>query len=78
MNEKDSFESSSDSESQKNYKQIEKKSDFKLPCDMKSFWKSINEKFFTFKEFCDPYEINHRILSQSKYGKINFSKTKFN
>jgi hypothetical protein len=70
MNELDNFDYSLESENEKSNSHSRDKSDFKLPCDMKSFWKSIDEKFFTFKEFFDPCEINHKIHSFSKYGKI--------
>lgn len=68
MNEKDNFEYSSDSENEKIKENTREKSEVKLPLDMKSFWKTIDEKFFTFKEFCSPYEFNYKINSLSKYG----------
>jgi hypothetical protein len=51
----------------------EEKVDLKLPFDMKSFWKNINEKYF---RKCDQFsqnEVNHLVHSYSKYGKSPFN-----
>jgi len=75
MNEIDTLVYPPDSENEKNNSNTFDKFDFKMPCDMKSFWKTIDEKFFTIKEFWDAYEINYKIHSFSKYGIIkNYEK----
>ena len=72
MNERDKTEYFSDSENEKNNNSARERSDYKLPCDMKTFWKMMEEKFFTFKDQCDPGEILQKIISLSKYGKIKY------
>lgn len=70
MNERDKIEYFSDTENEKNNNLPKEKSDYKLPYDMKTFWKTIEEKFFTFKYQNNPGEILQKIISLSKYGNL--------
>jgi hypothetical protein len=69
--ERDKNEYFSDTEKGKNNNldSNREKSDYKLPYDMKTFWKTIEEKFFTFKDENFSGEILQKIISFSKYGK---------
>jgi hypothetical protein len=58
-----------DSKSERDKKDKDNK-EVKLPFDMKSFWKNLNEKYFKRIKDININEINHTILFQSKYGKI--------
>ena len=51
----------------------EEKVDLKLPFDMKSFWKNINEKYFRRCDRSSANEVNHLVQSFSKYGKLTFN-----
>ena len=48
-------------------KSKEEKFDVKIPFDMKSFWKGLNEKYFQKVENVN--EINHLLNLYSRYGK---------
>jgi hypothetical protein len=47
----------------------EEKLELKLPFDMKSFWKNINEKYFRKYDQFNSNEVNHLVHFYSKYGK---------
>lgn len=66
MNQKENFEKSKKDESNKEKEKI----DFKLPFDMKTFWKSTDEKYFKPLQDTDINEPNHLIKLHSKYGSI--------
>jgi hypothetical protein len=51
----------------------EEKLDLKLPFDMKSFWKNINEKYFRKYDQFSQNEVNHLVHSYSKYGKSHIN-----
>lgn len=72
MNEKEKqgYLSKEDNKKKNNVSNI----DYKLPYDMKTFWKNIQEKFFTFKDHFDPSEILQKVLSLGKYGKFFYIK----
>jgi len=72
MNEREKIEYFSDDENEKNYNlnSNRERSDYKLPYDMKTFWKTIEEKFFNFKDQNFSGEILQKIISLSKYGKL--------
>ena len=59
--------SKSDSDEEKPGKDIELK-ETKVPFDMKSFWKNINEKYFKSVNEINVTDINHLIHYYSKYG----------
>jgi hypothetical protein len=67
MNTKENNSSHSDTEDGKTQKEIDIK-DLKLPFDMKSFWKNVNEKYFKNINDLNVHEINHLVHSFSKYG----------
>ena len=69
MNEREKTEDFSDTENEKNNNSARERSDYKLPYDMKTFWRTIEEKFFTFKDQKNSGEILQKIISLSKYGK---------
>ena len=69
INEKEILLNIPEADSDKNNINREK-IELRIPYDMKSFWRSIDEKFFSFGEFSDPNEILHKIQSLEKYGKI--------
>ena len=73
MNETQNLDFFSDSDYEKNSPFLEKVQE-KLPCDMKSLWKFLEENFFSFKEYSDPTEIFHKLHINGKYGKkfLNF------
>jgi hypothetical protein len=48
-------------------KSKEEKFDIKIPFDMKSFWRNIDEKYFQKVENVN--EINHLLNLYSRYGK---------
>lgn len=68
MNERERNDYFSDNENEKNNNTNNPKSDYKLPYDMKTFWRTIDDKFFTFKDQNNPGEILQKIISLSKYG----------
>lgn len=49
-------------------KSKEEKFDIKVPFDMKSFWKNLNEKYFRKVENIN--EINHLLNLYSRYGNL--------
>ena len=52
----------------------EEKVDLKLPFDMKSFWKNINEKYFGTCDQSTSNEVNQLVHLYSKYGKLYFNR----
>ena len=71
MNEREKTEDFSDTENEKNNNSsnIDPIPDYKLPYDMKTFWRTMEEKIFTFKDQKNSGEILQKIISLSKYGK---------
>ena len=59
----------SESEDDKTQKELDIK-DLKLPFDMKTFWKNINEKYFKPSNDLNAHEINHLMYFYSKYGNL--------
>ena len=71
MNLKGKMREVSDSEDEKKGKK-EDKFELKLPFDMKTFWKNINEKYFRKLDAFSTNDVNHLVTLYSKYGKNNF------
>lgn len=69
MNGKENIGNISDGEEDKVKKSGEVK-DLKLPFDMKSFWKNVNEKYFKNVNEINVNDINHLVQLYSKYGII--------
>jgi hypothetical protein len=72
MNGKENNSILSESEEERTHKELDIK-DLKLPFDMKTFWKNLNDKFFKAVNEENVHEINHLIHLYSKYGNIIFS-----
>jgi hypothetical protein len=67
MNAKQKNSILSESEIDKTQKELDIK-DLKLPFDMKSFWKSTNDKYFKSSNELNVHEISHLMYYYSKYG----------